>query len=204
VQSLSRSSCSFACKQSGVQSDLKMGVPVSSRLLLRFVCVAVAVLAVSAEDSSCSKGDTPCFCKSIGGTWRALQAPLLPACKVTYQHQGTLEAIQFEQLQKSLEAQAAGVPFNCPSVTRSEFTHAARMSLLKVFRAVYIVLFGAARSHVCKQQRFLESQLSCCCSTAVCSAHTLQHLLARCELKLQPTPFFRPLKRGLSSQMQCN
>jgi len=58
--------------------------------LLCSVLVAAAIVSTIAEDigGACTKGDTPCFCKAIGGTWKALQSPLLPACKVTYQHQG--------------------------------------------------------------------------------------------------------------------
>lgn len=69
----------------------KMGVRVCSSLLcLALVSAAFLAATTSAADSACSKGDAPCFCSAIGGTWRALQAPLLPACKVTYQHQGEL------------------------------------------------------------------------------------------------------------------
>lgn len=65
-----------------------MGVRVSSAWLLRCVIITFAAARVAAADAACSKGDTPCFCKSIGGTWKAMQTPLLPSCKVTYQHQG--------------------------------------------------------------------------------------------------------------------
>jgi hypothetical protein len=78
------------CKQGANQSTVtKMGVRVITAALMCYVLAAVmSPQQASAADATCSKGDTPCWCNSIGGTWRALQAPLLPACKVTYQHQG--------------------------------------------------------------------------------------------------------------------
>lgn len=61
---------------------------ITAAVLVYVFVAATSPHHASAADATCSKGDTPCWCKSIGGTWRALQAPLLPACKVTYQHQG--------------------------------------------------------------------------------------------------------------------
>jgi hypothetical protein len=65
-----------------------MGAHKGRSLLLSCVMLLAVAAGAFSQQSSCQKGDKPCFCKAIGGTWKALQAPLLPACKVSYQHQG--------------------------------------------------------------------------------------------------------------------
>lgn len=100
----------------------KMGARVTCGWLLCCVLVNAAIVSAIAEDTgaACTKGDTPCFCKAIGGTWKALQSPLLPACKVTYQHQGMC-MIVFKSREEvcSQLGRSSAVALNCLSLHSS-------------------------------------------------------------------------------------
>jgi len=38
--------------------------------------------------AACAVGDTPCWCKDIGGEWVPNKEPLIPACRIYYTHAG--------------------------------------------------------------------------------------------------------------------
>lgn len=50
-------------------------------------CATLLALASSAA-AACRAGDIPCFCRSIGGTYRYGKSPIIDTCRVYYQHQG--------------------------------------------------------------------------------------------------------------------
>jgi hypothetical protein len=63
-------------------------------------CLLLAIGAYAAAD--CTQGDSQCFCKAAGGTYKDLDSPLAPACKLNYQHQG--EACQGPRQAASLRS----------------------------------------------------------------------------------------------------
>jgi hypothetical protein len=50
---------------------------------------ALALLSmITVAFAGCSVGDTPCWCKSIGGEWIDQKEPLMAACRINYKHDG--------------------------------------------------------------------------------------------------------------------